>query len=323
MSSCKKGGGSVQQPLSFLDPTQAVPNAHTPNLLQQDGLLLRPRIGGGAQPLSYVDPTYLPPSSSAGTDLLKQDGLLLRPRIGGFFPSVMKGVVNSGAIIAPLALVTAKKMWNTRKGGGKKEDWARNREAAREELGKYGKPSALNINKYAALLRKNESGAEDFLVEYILRKRKSGKKTKKNTVVKNKTVKNKPIKTEVLWKNLVERAKKDLEKYGKPSGANLSTFASLQRKGLNTKEFVKSYKTRKQYKSPEKTARNKYQNNLQQGRQFLSQFGKPTVANVSKFVSLKRKGLNTGAVENAVKSRAKPVTVKFAIKPTQYSPPPL
>jgi hypothetical protein len=339
-------GGSVQQPLAYLDPSEVVPNASAgSDLLKQQGLIVRPFIGqrGGAsvqQPLQYMDPTIPTPSASAGSNLLVQDGLILRPRIGGsrshkksggFLPSVMKGVVNSAVVVGPLAAIAAKRMWyDTRKrGGGKKEDWARNREASKEELTKYGKPSALNINKYAALKRKNEEGAETWLMDYIVKKRKTAKKGDKKA--KNKTEKKAKkkaqldakaqqpkVETAELWGELLARAKRNLEPFGKPSGPNVTRFASMKKQGLNTGAFLANYKTRKQYKEAIKTPRNQYQANLQAARKYLSQYGKPTVANVSKFVSMKRKGEATVAVENAVKARVKPV----AVKSTAYSPPP-
>ncbi len=284
------------------------------------------------QPLQYLDPLLPAPSASAGQNLLVRDGLIVRPEIsrqqggskGGFLPSVMKGVVNSGFIVAPLATFAAHRMLNTtrKKGGGKKEDWTRNREAAKEELSKYGKPSALNVNKYAALKRKSEEDAENWLTEYIVKKRKTKKNKKEPKAKKPKGVK---VETAVLWNDLLARAKKDLEKYGKPSGPNLTRFASMKRKGINTQAFIANYKTRKAYKSPEKTKRNQYKNNLQAARQYLSQYGKPTVANVSKFVSQKRKGESTVAVENAVKARVKPVKEEpkpVTPKSTSRSPPP-
>ena len=350
----KYGGGSVQQPLPYLDSTYSSPNAgSSPDLLKQDGLIVRPVIprlsGGGSrvttghrggsvqQPLPYLDPTLASPSA-AGSDLLKQNGLIVRPAIlrqmggsaGGFLPSVMKGVVNAAVVTAPLAAMAAKRMMNkTRKrGGGKRENWSRNRNAAKEELLKYGKPSALNVNKYAALKRKSEEDADEWLTGYILKKRKTAKKPKK--VAKSKTEKASKanvaeVKTAALWKNLVERAKKDLEQYGKPSGANARKFASLHKKGLNTAAFLANYQTRKRYVAPAqvKTGRNTYKNNLQKAKQSLSTFGKPTATNLSKYVSLKRKGESVKAVENAVRSRVKPVTVKpSALKPTSRSPPP-
>jgi hypothetical protein len=370
----KRGGGSVQQPLAYLDPTVSVPNASAgSDLLKQQGLIVRPAIEqtGGAsvqQPLAYLDPTESVPSAPAGSNLLVQDGLIVRPRIGGsrggkksggeksggeksggFLPSVMKGVVNSAIVVGPLATYAAHRMLNsTRKkggsvgpshptsGGGKKEDWARNREAAKEELSKYGKPSGLNVNKYAALKRKSEEGAEDWLTEYIVKKRKTAKKgdkkAKNKTEKKPKTKKVKKAKavkveTAEMWGELLARAKRNLEPFGKPSGANVTRFASIKKQRLNTAAFLANYKTRKQYKEAVFTPRNQYQANLQKARKYLSQFGKPTVANVSKFVSMKRKGESTAAVENAVKGRVKtavkPVTGKLAtaVKSTAHSPP--
>ncbi len=350
----RHGGGSVQQPLSYLDPTLSSPNYPSgSNLLQQNGVIVRPvipRMAGGAsvqQPLPYLDPTFSSPSADGpGSDLLKQNGVIVRPVIprigggtrkrrggwksGGFLPSVMKGVVNAAVVTGPLAAVAAKKMLynKTRKGGGKKEDWARNREAAKGELEKYGKPSALNVNKYAALKRKSEDDAEDFLTDYILRKRKAGKKTakkstkavKNNTAKKPKASKSKAeVKTASLWKDLLDRAKKNLQKFGKPSGANVTKLASLHKKGVNTKQFVANFQTRKKYVAV-KTKRNTYKNNLQSAKEALAPFGKPTAANLAKYVSLMRKGNSTAPIEQAVKSRVKPGVV--TVKPTSKSPPP-
>ena len=354
----KKGGGSQQQPLPYLDPTYSSPNASAgSNLLQQNGLILRPALnikggssrhrGGGSvqQPLAYLDPSYSSPNAPAGPNRLVQNDLILRPALnvkvggstrrkrGGFIPSVMKGVVNSAMIVGPLAGFAAKRMiYDTKKrrseGGGKKEDWAHNREVAKEELLQYGKPSALNVNKFAALKRKDPEAAEEWLTEYILKKRKTVKKPKKEKKAAEK--KEEAVKTELLWKNLLQQAKQNLGKYGKPSGANTVKFASLKRKGENTATFVKNFQTRKQYVEPVKTAKNQYKVNREEAKQYLSQFGKPTVANVSKFVSQKRKGLTTAAIENAVKGRVahkqqqqqQPKGLASALKPTARSPPP-
>jgi len=94
---------------------------------------------------------------------------------------------------------------------------------------------------------------------------------------------------------------------------------------LNTAAFLGNFQTRKKYVAPSQpvTAKNRYRNNLQEARKYLTQFGKPTVANVSKFVSLKRKGENTKGIETAVKSRVKPVILTGAtVKSTSRSPPP-
>lgn len=135
------------------------------------------RRGGGSvqQPLDYVDSEYPKPNAPAGENLLVERGGIARPMIGGFIPSVMKGVVNSGAVLGPLVAMEAKRLWNgnstrKRRGGGKKENWAKNRQTAKNVLSQYGKPSALNVNKYAALLRKDPAAARAFLAEYQYRK---------------------------------------------------------------------------------------------------------------------------------------------------------
>lgn len=128
-----------------------------------------------AQPLSFVDSSYKEPSASAGSDLQVQNDLVLRPRIGGFYPSVMQGVVDGGRYLAPLAALTGRRMFS-RKGGGKKEDWARNRGRARAELERYGNPSGVNVNKYAAYVRKDSRAAAAFLDEFRERKARGPKK---------------------------------------------------------------------------------------------------------------------------------------------------
>lgn len=93
--------------------------------------------------------------------------------IGGFFPSVMKGVVNSGALLGPLVAIEAKRLMNNgtrkRKGGGKTENWKRNYALARNSLKQHGKPSGPNISRYAAMLRKDPAAAEAFLAEFKAR----------------------------------------------------------------------------------------------------------------------------------------------------------
>ena len=129
-----------------------------------------------AQPLSFVDSSYKEPSASAGSDLQIQNDLVLRPRIGGFYPSVMQGVVDGGRYLAPLAALTGRRMFSAKKrGGGKANNWTRNRERAKVELLRYGKPSAVNVNKYAAFVRKNSRAAAEFLRDYEARKSKKNK----------------------------------------------------------------------------------------------------------------------------------------------------
>lgn len=394
-SSRKRGGGSGEQPLRYLDANAALPNAPAgSNLLQPNPYVVRPLIGGSK---------------------------------GGFIPSVMQGVVEGGVYLAPLAAITARKMLTN--GGGKKEDWARNREFAKAELAKYGKPSAINVNKLAALARKNSVAAAAFMSDYrakkvaAVEKAKTKKarakgtkgKTKKNNGLgamprpfpmalakpthlyfdnegrvisraappsppkartpKAKTVKkvrivspnrslknrefpmtqasirkqaednskkamaayyksigmrkprsnigkkrtatrkvNSPPKTAIMasqkqseWKTLMANAKTNLSQYGKPSGPNLTRYASMRRQGKNTSEFLRNFQTRKgtiqtKVRSPEVVLQqeqpltavsdkmDRYRHNYQGAKAVLSQIGRPTAANIAKFVSLKRRG---------------------------------
>ena len=125
----------------------------------------RTKVGGGSvqQSIDYLYPGQGLPTAVAGKDLLTiTSDTISRPRIestpmnGGFIPSVMKGVMNGAAIVGPLAFMAGKRLMNNtrRRGGGKMENWARNRQMAKDELLRYGKPGAANIQKYAALKRK-------------------------------------------------------------------------------------------------------------------------------------------------------------------------
>ena len=125
----------------------------------------RTKVGGGSiqQSIDYLYPGQGLPTAVAGKDLLTiTSDTISRPRIdstpmnGGFLPSVMKGVMNGAAVVGPLAFMAGKRLMNNtrRRGGGKMENWARNRQMAKDELLRYGKPGAANIQKYAALKRK-------------------------------------------------------------------------------------------------------------------------------------------------------------------------
>jgi hypothetical protein len=85
----------------------------------------------------------------------------------------MQGVVDGGRYLAPLAALTGRRMFSAKRGGGKANNWTRNRERAKVELQRYGKPSAVNVNKYAAFVRKNSKAAADFLRDYEARKSKN------------------------------------------------------------------------------------------------------------------------------------------------------
>jgi len=219
-----------------------------------------------AQPLSYTDLLYKGPSSGAGSNLQVQNDLILRPRIGGsrggFYPSIMKGVVDGGVYLAPLAALTGRRMFTRKNGGGKKENWARNRGEAKVSLERYGKPSAVNVNKYAALKRKDTRKAADFKRAFIQRKGlivvKEGKKPRKE----QKRPTNKALEAEykrvqsrraprAKWANQVHAASETLKQFKKKNPGikrfkgNFMTLASLRRLGMDEKEFFQKYKTLK------------------------------------------------------------------------------
>ena len=232
-----------------------------------------------AQPLSYTDLSYKGPSAVAGSNLQVQNDLILRPRIGGsrsskskggfrssskggFYPSIMKGVVNGGVYLAPLAALTGRRMFTRKNGGGKKENWARNRGEAKVSLERYGKPSAVNVNKYAALKRKDTRKAADFKRAYIQRKGlvvvKEGKKPRKE----QKRPTNRALEAEykkvqsrraprAKWANQVHAASETLKQFKRKNPeikrfkGNFMTLASLRRLGMDEKEFFQKYKTLK------------------------------------------------------------------------------
>lgn len=232
-----------------------------------------------AQPLSYTDTSYKEPSSWAGSNLQVQNDLILRPRIGGsrgsrrskskggFYPSIMKGVVDGGVYLAPLAALTGRRMFTRKNGGGKKENWARNRGEAKVSLERYGKPSAVNVNKYAALKRKDTRKASDFKRAYIQRKGlivvKEGKKPRKEQnrptnralEAEYKRVQSRrapaPAADRVKWANQVHAASETLKQFKKKNPGikrfkgNFMTLASLRRLGMDEKEFFQKYKTLK------------------------------------------------------------------------------
>lgn len=262
-----------------------------------------------AQALSYVDPKAPEPSANEGRNLLVATDSIIRPKIGGFTPSVMKGVVDGGVYLAPLAAYTAKRMF-TRKGGGKKAN-PQDRINAKEILERYGKPSGININKLIGLRRKNNGGLaeEEFLRNY--KQRKAGKVAKPKATKK------------VTWKNEADAAIAILSRFRKPTLSDVKSLATLMSKGEDTRGFLSVYQTkplrsvkaRAVVESPESpespepvveapvvrapltkkglsVKQAQLQQNRTQARELLSQFGKPTAANVSQFVSLRRKGTN-------------------------------
>lgn len=139
--------------------------------------------GGGSvgQSLKYVDPAAPEQSAAAGGDLLKQQGLVVRPSIGGgtrkrkggFIPSVMSGVVNAGVYLAPLTAITARRLFSRkqRRGGGKKGNlFKAQKEEAKAELDVIGKASAANVLAFVAAKRRGSEAAEEYLTQFRRRK---------------------------------------------------------------------------------------------------------------------------------------------------------
>lgn len=105
----------------------------------------------------YIDgPGPVP--AAAGGNLLEQTSHFARPRIentafhGGFVPSIMKGVVNAGAVTVPAAFIAGRRMFTAkRKGGSRKGNtWAAQREEAKQILERYGVPNGTNISAFAS-----------------------------------------------------------------------------------------------------------------------------------------------------------------------------
>ena len=115
---------------------------------------------------------------------MKESGLIARPAIGGgtrkkskggFYPSVMKGVVNAGIVLAPLTAVAARRLFNkSRKGGTRKGNrFAANKEEAKRQLENIGKPSAANVLAFVAAKRRGSEAAEEYVSTF--RKKKQEK----------------------------------------------------------------------------------------------------------------------------------------------------
>ena len=229
-----------------------------------------------AQPLSFVDSSYKEPSAWAGSDLQVQNDLVLRPRIGGFYPSVMQGVVDGGRYLAPLAALTGRRMFTSKKGGGKKEDWARNRERARAELQQYGNPSGVNVNKYAAYVRKNSRAAAAFLDDFRERKARGPKKAAARAPARKEEPR--------LQRNLKRQAQEN------------SNAAMREYKKLISRRKPRSPPSPP--RAPAKTRKVGWANQLRAAAETIRQFEKAhpgikrTKGNFTTLASLRRRGLN-------------------------------
>lgn len=284
--------------------------------------------------MSYTNPNAYEPSFREGSDLLHATSSFSRPAIptkGGFVPSVMGNLVQNGAILVPLATVAAHRMLaNTRKQRGGVKNWETLRDEAKRNLTSIAKPSAVNINRLASIRKRGESNAE-FIEDFAARKGAESPRVAAAPRPAPRAVAVSVVpaaKGKVsAWQENRKRAKDFLSRIGKPSGPNIVSYASMMRKGQNTKAFLNDFqarmpkpKTEKAPKEPKaapiiplavktKTRRSAapinvtapktrkvgekgvaWKENRKLAKEFLTQYGKPRGANITKFASIRRQG---------------------------------
>ncbi len=279
--------------------------------------------GGGSvgQSLRYVDPAAPEQSAAAGTDLLKQQGLIVRPSIGGgqtrkkkggFFPSVMSGVVNAGMYLAPLTAIAGRRLFSQkqRRGGGKKGNVFRaQKEEAKAELDVIGKASAANVLAFVAAKRRGSEAAEEYLAQF---RKKKQEKNEANTARRR-------AKEEAKAAKAAERAakkasKKASKKAKKPASAasSASTVSTAASNNNNEKPVTKAQMMRE---AAENAARAKAEANaakaaakkplknsqvawfslVENAAKRLAGNGTPTRKNAMRYASLLKQGKNAEA----------------------------
>lgn len=324
--------------------------------------------------MSYINPNAYEPSFREGNDLLHATGSVARPAIptkGGFVPSVMGNLVQNGAILVPLATVAAHRMLaNTRKqrGGsatkhGGVKDWETLRDEAKRDLSLIGKASAVNINRLASIRKRGESNAQ-FLEDFAARKGSTANAAAPVAAPAPKPAKRAAAAPAVAkgtvstWQENKKRAKNFLTRIGKPTGPNIASYASMLRKGANTKDFLNEFQARapkaktpkepkvvapppapprapsvrekkpvvsvyvpepvilppatKTQKKPRKEGAKgvAWKENKERAKEFLSQYGKPKGANITRFASIRRTGNAAAEADflSSFQSRPPPVT---------------
>ena len=199
----QKGGGSVGQSLRYMDPS--APEQTAPagsNLLVERGLIARPAIGGGC------------------TRKRRGGSRATTSRRGGFYPSIMGGVVNAGMVSAPLAAVVGRKLLSrkTRKGGAKKNRWLAQKEEAKAILQGYGKPTAINIQKFALAKRRGSEASEAFLEQFQrkVQEKREANEAKKATKERRKAEREAERQAKKERKQAEKEARKATKKASKP-----------------------------------------------------------------------------------------------------------
>ena len=295
----QNGGGSIGQSLRYVDPSAPEQTAGDgKNLLVQNGLILRPAIGGGT-----------------------------RKRKGGFYPSVMSGIVNAGMISTPLAAFAARKLFSKPRHGGTRKGniWRAQREEAKAELQAYGKPTAVNIQRYAVAKRRGSESGDEYLAQYRKRKQENAeaKQAKKEAKKQEREAKKQERKAKKASRNAtkkvkVPKVKKEETKKNnknknknkpKPKGKHIffnnegrEIGATQVREEVLNSLAAKVNASPKTRKSPSNKSK-QYAEQLRKAREYLSTVGAPTGPNMSKYASMKMKGQNTSAWEENFKTR--------------------
>jgi hypothetical protein len=291
------------------------------------------QAGGGSvgQSLRYVDPQAPEQSASAGSNLLIERGLIARPAIGGtrkrkggFYPSVMGGVVNSAMVAGPLAVFAARKMLSNRKGGSRKGNlWKAQKEEAKAILEGYGKPTAINIQKFAVAKRRGSAASEEYLENFrgrmvqkaeLAAAKQAAKLAKKAEREEKKRARQAAKATKKAAKKSGEPTKK---RERKPKAKGTHLFFNNEGRVINAKTRKATVKpvapaSRVKTRSSVSNKSRSYFEELKKARQYLSTLGRPTGPNMSRFASMKLKGVNTSSWEENFKTRRPLGTAKAA-----------
>ncbi len=272
--------------------------------------------GGGSvgQSLKYVDPAAPEQTAGAGTDLLKQNGLIVRPAIGGhrggtrkkrggFFPSVMTGVVNAGVYLAPLTAIAGRRLFSQkqRRGGGKKGNlFKAQKEEAKAELDVIGKASAANVLAFVAAKRRGSDAAEEYLSKF------RNKKLEKAVELEGKRIAKEEKKAEREAKRASKKAKKPAAPRSRSASRSAESSASSNRpvtKAQLAREAAENVARAKAEAAAAKAAAKKPLKNSQvawfslveNAAKRLAGNGVPTRKNAMKYASLLKQGKNAEA----------------------------
>jgi hypothetical protein len=271
--------------------------------------------GGGSvgQSLKYVDPAAPEQSAAAGTDLLKQNGLIVRPAIGGgtrkkqggFYPSVMSGVVNAGVYLAPVAAIAGRRLFSQkqRRGGGKKGNvFQAQKEEAKAELDVIGKASAANVLAFVAAKRRGSAAAEEYRTKF------RNKKLEKAIELEGKRLAKEEKKAAREAKRASKKAKKPVSsastaasRRSKSAASNKSnrpiTKAQIRREAEENVARAKAEvaAAKSAAKKPLKNSQVAWMSLIDNAAKRLANTGVPTRKNAMRYASLLKQGKNAEA----------------------------